>query len=167
MSEPTADSRLVADLVSFRLNGCDVQMSVTDDMPLLYALRNDLACRSVRFGCGDGVCGACTVVVDGRAMKSCDMPVSAAQGSQVTTMEGHADDPLLARLVEAVVDHQAAQCGYCVPGIVLAARVLIAAEPGAGRARIAQALDRNLCRCGAHGRLLDALCDVSAKEAAQ
>lgn len=149
------------------VNGRALPCDPNDDTPLLYVLRNDHDCRSVRFGCGDGVCGACTVVLNGRAMKSCDVPLSAAAGAQILTMEGLGDDPLLGRIVEAVIGHQAGQCGYCLTGIALTARALLAAEPGAGRARIAEALDRNLCRCGAHQRILDALCAVAETEATE
>ena len=142
----------------FTLNGTPVRVAAAADTPLLWALRNDLGRRATRFGCGAGVCGACTVIVEGRAVTSCDMPLGAVAGRDVRSADGWSDDPRLRPIVAALVAHQAPQCGYCLPGIVMrAAAFLEGCETPPGRAEIAAALDDNLCRCGAHARILTAI----------
>jgi nicotinate dehydrogenase subunit A len=126
------------------------------ETPLLYVLRNDLKLKGTRFGCGSGLCGACTVIVDDKAVQSCDLPVSAAAGRNVTTIEGLAGNALHP-LQQAFVTEQAAQCGYCVSGIIMAAKALLDANPQAGDAEVRAALKGNLCRCGTHHRMLRAI----------
>ena len=137
------------------MNGAERALDCAPDTPLVYALRNDLQLKGTRFGCGTGHCGACTVLVDGRPVQSCDAPLWSAAGKEVTTIEGLAAQkhPLLA----AFTEEQALQCGYCINGIVMAAAALLASNRDPGNAEIAAALDRHLCRCGTHVRILRAV----------
>ena len=143
--------------VSLTVNGAPVTMTADEATPLLYLLRNDLGLKGARFGCGEGLCGACPVVVDGRAIFSCDTPFSVVEGASVTTVEALAGPPTRDRLVESFVTEQAGQCGYCVPGMIMAAKALLDANPSPTRADVAAALERNLCRCGTHARILRAI----------
>ena len=140
-----------------RVNGRERQVSAEEGVPLLYVLRNDLGLRGARFGCGEGQCGACTVLVDGRAVQSCDTPLWSVEGHEVTTIEGIGDERALHPVQQAFIDHQAAQCGYCSSGIVMAAVALLREAPDPTDAQIVAALERNLCRCGAHARVLRAI----------
>jgi nicotinate dehydrogenase subunit A len=146
-------------MVSIALNVNGLSHSVTADpeTPLLYVLRNDLKLKGAHFGCGVGLCGACTVIVDGKAVQSCDMPLAAAAGKAVTTIEGLAKNGDAHPLQQAFVEEQAAQCGYCVSGIIMAAKALLDTNPRAGEAEIRAALKGNLCRCGTHHRMLRAI----------
>lgn len=150
------------------VNGAPITVRVEAGLPLLHVLREDLDLKSVRFGCGQATCGACTVIVDGRAVHACDIPADALEGARIETAESLDTDPPHP-LLAALLDHQAGQCGYCLPGILMAAKALLAAEPLASRARIAEALDGNLCRCGAQPRILDAIEDwaVATREGGQ
>jgi nicotinate dehydrogenase subunit A len=143
--------------ISLNVNGKICSVNADAETPLLYVLRNDLKLKGARFGCGTGLCGACTVIVDGKAVQSCDLPVSAAASKSITTIEGLANDGGLHPLQKAFVDEQAAQCGYCVSGIIMAAKALLDANPGAGEAELRAALNGNLCRCGTHHRILKAI----------
>ena len=135
------------------------QRSVTDapDTPLLYVLRNDLGLVGARFGCGSGQCGACMVLVDGRAMASCDLPLSFASGKKITTIEGLEGGHPVQKALER---HQAAQCGYCMSGIVMNAVALLSQEKSPTETRIREVLDKNLCRCGSHNRVVKAILDA-------
>lgn len=143
--------------LSFDLNGEPCAISVDPETPLLYVLRRDLGMSATRFGCGDGLCGACTVIVDGRALPSCDTPVGAVAGKAVETAEGMAQGDTAHPIVTALIEEQAGQCGYCLPGIVMSAKALLHETPQPTRTQIAAALDGNLCRCGAHLRILRAI----------
>ena len=143
--------------ISINVNGAAHQVVADADTPLLYVLRNDLKLKGTRFGCGLGQCGTCTVIVDGKAVQSCDVPVSAVVGKAVTTIEGIRADGGLHPLQQVFIDEQAAQCGYCVTGIIMAAKALLDANPRASDAEIREALARNLCRCGTHQRILRAI----------
>lgn len=145
--------------ITIHVNGARHRVDADPATPLLHVLRETLKLKATRFGCGEGTCGACTVIVDGKAVMSCDLPISEAEDARIETAEGLADTPLLA----AFLDHQAGQCGYCLPGILMAARALLADDPAPDRARIASALDGNLCRCGAHNRILDAIEDAARR----
>lgn len=145
--------------ITIHVNGARHRVDADPTTPLLHVLRETLNLKATRFGCGEGTCGACTVIVDGKAVMSCDLPLGQAQGARIETAEGLADTPLLA----AFLDHQAGQCGYCLPGILMAAKALLADDPAPDRARIASALDGNLCRCGAHNRILDAIEDAARR----
>ena len=132
-----------------------------DDTPLLYVLRNDLGLKGTRFGCGEGNCGACAVLIDGRAQRACELPVWSVEGKSITTIEGIGEglgaSGRLHPLQQAFLDFQAGQCGYCLSGIIMTAMELIEAGGEPSRQKIVEALDRNLCRCGAHARIIAAI----------
>jgi nicotinate dehydrogenase subunit A len=159
----------MGDLVSIALNvnGRSHSVNADPETPLLYVLRNDLKLKGTRFGCGTGQCGACTVVIDGKPVQSCDLPVSAAAGRAVTTIEGLAVNGDLHPLQRVFIEEQAAQCGYCISGIIMAAKALFDANPRAGDAEIRAALKGNLCRCGTHHRILRAIRRAFDGKAAQ
>jgi len=127
------------------------------DTPLLYVLRNDLGLKGTRFGCGEGNCGACTVLIDGRAQRSCELPVWSVESKSIMTIEGLGATGRLHPLQQAFLDFQAGQCGYCLSGIIMTAVELIEAGGEPSRQKIVEALDRNLCRCGTHGRIIGAI----------
>jgi nicotinate dehydrogenase subunit A len=139
------------------VNGTQRKVAAAPDTPLLYVLRNDLGLVGARFGCGSGQCGACMVLVDGRAMASCDLPVSFASGKKITTIEGLGGAHPVQKALER---HQAAQCGYCMSGIVMNAVALLSQEKSPTETRIREALDKNLCRCGSHNRVVKAILDA-------
>lgn len=143
--------------ISFRLNGSEVSLETAGDEPLLFALRNRLDLKATHFGCGLEQCGACIVGIDGQARYSCMLPVSALAGASVTTPEALGDDPVGVALLDAFEQEQAGQCGYCLSGILMSAYVLLTAESRPSREAIVSALDRHLCRCGAHGSILRAV----------
>jgi nicotinate dehydrogenase subunit A len=128
-----------------------------EDTPLLYVLRNDLGLKGTRFGCGSGQCGSCTVLIDGHALRSCEQPVWSMEGKAITTIEGLGSGGHLHPLQQAMIDFQAGQCCYCVPGIMMSAAELIGSDAPPAREAITAALERNLCRCGAHTRILKAI----------
>jgi nicotinate dehydrogenase subunit A len=142
-----------------RVNGREHEVRAEPNTPLLYILRNDLKLKGTRFGCGEGHCGACTVLVDGRAVQSCDTPLWSAPGHEITTIEGLAGASTqdLHPIQQAFIDEQAAQCGYCIDGIIMSAKALLDRNPDPDDAEIAAALERNLCRCGTHVRILRAI----------
>ena len=150
-------------MIEFKVNGKAVSVAAKGSTPLLLVLRNDLALRGARFGCGEGLCGACTVVVEGKAVTSCDLPVDAVAGKSVQTVEGLSAHGALHAVQEALVAEQAGQCGYCLTGIVMRAKVLFDANPAPTRAEIAAALDASLCRCGSQPRILRALEKLAKK----
>ena len=142
--------------VSFRLNGKAASVTTNDERMLLWVLRSDLGLTGTKFGCGEGLCGACTVVVDGEAVRSCSMPLRDVAGKQVLTIEG-LDGPRLHAIQQAFLDHHAFQCGYCTPGMIMNACALLHKTPRPTRAQIVAAMDDNLCRCGSHVRVLAAI----------
>src|SRR5262249_31005871 len=130
------------------------------EAPLIYILRNDLQQKGVRFGCGEGLCGACTVLMDGRDVHSCDTTLAQAAGFEVTTVEGLlSPSGAPGRVQAALIARAAGQCGYCLPGMVMRIEAALRA-PGATKATVRESLDGNLCRCGAHGRILAAVGDL-------
>jgi nicotinate dehydrogenase subunit A len=139
------------------VNGRRVVVRTEDDTPLLYVLRDQLQLKGTRFGCGLGVCGACYVLVDGHAVYSCDTPVWSVEGKAITTVEGLDSDGTPHPVAQALQDAQAAQCGYCMSGIVVNAAALLTDNPRPTRDEVCAALDRNLCRCGAHNRVVRAV----------
>lgn len=151
--------------ISMEVNGRKHAVEADGETPLLYILRNDLKLKGVRFGCGLGSCGACTVVIDGKAVQSCDISLDAVAGKHVTTIEGIGSSEKMHALQSAFVAEQAAQCGYCTAGIIMTAYALLARNPHPGDAEIRAALDGNICRCGTHARILRAIRKVA--EAAQ
>jgi nicotinate dehydrogenase subunit A len=147
--------------VTLSVNGLQVQVEADPQTPLLAVLRGPLGLSGPRFGCGLGQCGACFVRVDGAVVPSCDTPVWAVEGHDVVTVEGLADGDDLHPVQQALLDTQAAQCGYCICGIAVSAATLLDANPHPTRDDVTQALDRNLCRCGSHRRIVDAILSVS------
>jgi len=140
------------------VNGRSHRVSVDyDQTPLLYVLRNELKLKGVRFGCGVGQCGACMVLVDGRAERSCELPVWSVDGKSVTTVEGLGTPEVMHPLQQAFIDLQAGQCAYCLSGIIMRAAELIDRDSEPSREKILDALDRNLCRCGSHTRIVNAI----------
>ena len=147
----------MSEIITLYVNGESREVAAAEGTPLLYALRNDLNLKGTRFGCGAGHCGACTVMVDGRAVQSCDTPLWSVAGRQVTTVEALEDDAVGAVVREAFIELQAAQCGFCIDGILMSVTALLKRDPRPDRAAINQALARNLCRCGTHVRILKAI----------
>ena len=143
--------------VALTVNGRAVVLAGDRDRPLLDALRADLGLTAARFGCGEGQCGACMVVVDGRALPSCQLTIEAAAGRDVLTLEGLGDEADPHPLQRAFIEEQAMQCGYCISGVIMSAAALLARSPSPGDAEIRTALDGNLCRCGSHGRIVAAV----------
>jgi nicotinate dehydrogenase subunit A len=146
--------------MKFTVNGKPVEVEAGGNTPLLYALRNDLGLVGTRFGCGSGQCGACYVLVDGKPMSSCDLPVSFLENKTVTTVEG-----LNGSVQRALLAEQAAQCGYCMSGIIISATALLAANPSPDEMQVKEALDKNLCRCGSHNRVVRAVMRASREQA--
>jgi nicotinate dehydrogenase subunit A len=142
---------------TLQVNGRACVVQADAETPLLYALRNDLGLIGTRYGCGLGQCGACTVIIDGKAVQSCDLPVSAAVGKQVITVEALGTDENLHPLQRAFIAEQAAQCGYCASGILMAAKALLDVNKDPSDGEIRAALEGNLCRCGTQGRILRAI----------
>jgi nicotinate dehydrogenase subunit A len=144
--------------VTLRVNGRSQALDVDDPaMPLLYALRDQMELHGPKFGCGLGQCGACTVIVDGQAVRSCQTPISEAQGKDITTLEGLGLPEALHPVQAAFVEEQAAQCGYCTNGMIMTATALLASNPRPTEAQVRTALAGNLCRCGSHVRVLRAV----------
>ena len=139
------------------VNGATREVVAKPDTPLLYVLRNDFGLVGSRFGCGSGQCGACYVLLDGRPMASCDLPVSFAEGKQVTTIEGLGRNGELHPVQKALIAEQAAQCAYCMSGIAVSAAALLATNKRPSEAEVRAALDKHLCRCGSHNRVVKAV----------
>ena len=144
--------------VNLRVNGTQHAIDADDPgMPLLYALRNDVGLHGPKFGCGLGQCGACTVLMDGQAVRSCQVTIRAAQNREITTLEGLGSPENLHPVQAAFVAEQAAQCGYCTNGMIMSAVALLAKTPKPTETQIRTALAGNLCRCGSHVRVLHAV----------
>jgi aerobic-type carbon monoxide dehydrogenase small subunit (CoxS/CutS family) len=144
------------------VNGAEVEVDSDGDTPLLTVLRDELGLVGSRFGCGEGLCGACFVRLGDAVVPSCQTPLWQVETQPVTTVEGLSDGHRPHPVQRAILDRQAAQCGFCITGIVVRAAALLEAEPGAGPARVAEALDRNLCRCGSHQRIVAAVATLGA-----
>jgi aerobic-type carbon monoxide dehydrogenase small subunit (CoxS/CutS family) len=144
-------------VVSFTLNGKATRLTVDEDRMLLWVLRDDLGLTGTKFGCGQALCGACTVLVDNEAVRSCATRVGEVEGKQVVTIEGLASGERLHPLQEAFVKHLGFQCGYCTPGMILGAHALLHKNPTPTRAQIIAHMDAYLCRCGAHTRIVQAV----------
>ena len=143
---------------ALKVNGRARTVEVDADTPLLYVLRENLALKGPRFGCGLGQCGACTVHLDGQAVRSCTLPVSEVKpGATITTLEGLGSSAKPSRLQQAFIDEQAAQCGYCVNGMIMSAAALLEKNRNPSEAEIRDALAGNLCRCGTHQRIVAAI----------
>jgi nicotinate dehydrogenase subunit A len=143
--------------ISLKVNGSQRAVPAEADTPLLYVLRNDLALNGAKFGCGLAQCGACTVLIDGRAVRSCVTEIGAIGEAEITTIEslGTVDHPH--PLQQAFIDAQAAQCGYCINGMIMTAKDLLDRNPHPTAAEVREALAQNLCRCGTHGRIVRAV----------
>ena len=143
--------------INLKVNGATVSVPAELDTPLLYVLRNDLALNGAKFGCGLSQCGACTVLVDGQPVRSCVTPIGALGSSEVTTIEGLGTVQKPHPLQQAFIDEQAAQCGYCINGMVMSAKALLDRNPHPTDAEGRQGLATNLCRCGTHNRIVRAV----------
>lgn len=139
------------------VNGAARAVTSEETTPLVYILRNDLGLKGTRVGCGQGVCGSCTVLLDGRSIQSCNTPVAAAVGHRITTIEGLGTAGALHPLQQAFIDEQAGQCGYCLTGIIMGAAALLRQNPTPTEAEIASGLDMHLCRCGSYERIVRAI----------
>jgi aerobic-type carbon monoxide dehydrogenase small subunit (CoxS/CutS family) len=149
--------------VRFKLNGREVAVETSPERVLLWVLRTDLAHTGTKYGCGEGYCGACTVLVDGQPTLSCQFPLAKAEGKNVLTIEGLARGGRLHPLQRAFADEGALQCGYCTPGMILRAYALLLRKPDPTGAEIADALETNLCRCGSYDRIVKAVRTASPK----
>lgn len=149
--------------IPFRLNGKRVTLETDPQRSLLWTLRGELALTGTKYGCGEGVCGSCTVVVDGAAVRSCVATIGSVEGKDVITIEGLETDGRLHPLQEAFVEHGALQCGYCTPGMVMSAYAFLRGKAKPTRDEIVEAMDDNLCRCGAHQRIITAIEAASRK----
>ncbi len=145
------------EMIQFTLNGKPTSLNVEGDRMLLWVLRTDLGLTGTKFGCGESLCGACTVIVGKEAVRSCQLPVREVRGKQVTTIEGLAKDGKLHPLQQAFADHDALQCGFCTPGMIMTAYGLLLKKPKLTRDEIIAGMDDNLCRCGTHKRIIAAI----------
>jgi nicotinate dehydrogenase subunit A len=152
--------------VRFRLNGAEMDVDADPDRPLLDILRGAIGLKGAHFGCGAGECGACNVMVGDRAVASCDTPLWSVAGKDVTTIEGLGNPERPHPLQRAFIAEQALQCGYCVSGILISAAALLKRNPAPSSREVKEALDRNLCRCGSHNRILRAVLRAAAEMAA-
>jgi len=143
--------------IRFKLNGKPTVLTVEEDSMLLWVLRGHLGLTGAKFGCGEGYCGACTVVVDRKAVRSCQFPAANVDGKEVLTVEGLAADGRLHPLQDAFVRHDALQCGYCTSGMIMNAYALLLRNPKPTREDIIDEMEGNLCRCGAHARIVEAI----------
>ena len=143
--------------IRFRLNGRPVSLDTEDDRTLLWVLRGDLALTGTKFGCGEGICGACTVAIDGAAVRSCQTTLADVDGKNLITIEGLEKDGKLHPLQQAFIDHGALQCGFCTSGMIMNAYALLQSNKKPSRTAIIDGMDDNLCRCGAHQRIVAAI----------
>lgn len=143
--------------VKFRLNGKPMSLEVEGERKLLWVLRTDLGLTGTKYGCGESLCGACTVVVNKEAVRSCQLPVREVNGKDVVTIEGLEQNGRLHPLQEKFIEHGALQCGFCTPGMIMNAYALLLKNPRPTREQIIQAMDDNLCRCAAHRRIVQAV----------
>jgi aerobic-type carbon monoxide dehydrogenase small subunit (CoxS/CutS family) len=151
------------EIIDFRLNGKPAKLEVEGDRMLLWVLRTDLGLTGTKFGCGASLCGACTVIVGKEAVRSCQLPVKEVRGQEVTTIEGLAKTGTLHPLQKAFAEYGAFQCGFCTPGMIMTAYGLLLKNPKMTRAQIIEGMEENLCRCGAHKRIVQAIEAVSEK----
>ncbi len=152
-------------MVTFKLNGKSVKSEADANETLLSVLRDDFEVNGSKFGCGKAQCGACTVLVDGDPLRACVAPVSTVVGRSVVTLEGLSEGSRPSRLQQAFIDEQAAQCGYCTSGMILMSQALLERNPNPSEQEVRQALDANLCRCGAHNRIVRAVIRASRSKA--
>lgn len=143
--------------ISFQLNGEKTEITTDPGRPLLWVLRNHFGLTGTKFGCGIGFCGSCTVLIDNEAVRSCALPVRDVNGKEVITIEGLGKDGRLHPVQQAFVDHEALQCGFCTPGMIMNATALLRKNPEPTRQQIIEGMEDNLCRCGAHIRIIQAI----------
>jgi aerobic-type carbon monoxide dehydrogenase small subunit (CoxS/CutS family) len=143
--------------IQFILNDKPIKTNIDTDRTLLWVLRNDFGLTGAKFGCGQGLCGACTVLVDNEAVRSCQLTAGAVAGTQVRTIEGLSRNGQLHPIQQAFIQHDALQCGFCTPGMILKAYSLLRANPNPTSDQIIEGMDDNLCRCGAHVRIVQAI----------
>ena len=153
----------MSETISFKFNGKPVNLKVDGERMLLWVLRTDLGVTGVKYGCGEGLCGACTVIVDQEAVLSCQTPVKKVQDAEVMTIEGLSEAGELHPIQKAFVHHDALQCGFCTPGMILKAYGFLLENPRPPRDEIIREMDGNLCRCGSYGRIVRAI-QTAAKE---
>ncbi len=148
--------------LSFVLNGIEQRLQVDEERPLLWVLRDDLGLTGTKYGCGVASCGACTVLVDGKAVRACVTSMKSVEGKRVTTIEGIADGDKLSAVQQAFVEHLGFQCGFCTPGMIVGGHALLLKNPRPSRAEIKDGLEGHLCRCGAYNRIVAAI-ETAAK----
>ncbi len=151
------------EIIDFRLNGKPTKLEVEGERMLLWVLRTDLGLTGTKFGCGASLCGACTVILNKEAVRSCQIPVKEVRGKEVTTIEGLAGNGSLHPLQKAFADHGALQCGFCTPGMIMTAYGMMLKNPKLTRAQIIDGMEQNLCRCGTHKRIIEAIESVAKK----
>jgi aerobic-type carbon monoxide dehydrogenase small subunit (CoxS/CutS family) len=155
------DSLIMKRPISFRLNGKPVSLNTDDQRSLLWTLRTDLELTGTKYGCGEGICGSCTVGVNGAAVRSCQQSLADVDGKNVITIEGLEKDGKLHPLQQAFIDHGALQCGFCTSGMIMNAYSMLQTEKKPSRDTIIENMDANLCRCGAHQRIVAAIEEAS------
>ena len=151
----------MAEKIQFELNGKKVEVTLDKSQTLLWVLRSHFNLTGTKYGCGEGYCGSCTVLMDDEAVRSCGIVMSDVQGKKIVTIEGLEKDGVLHPVQQAFVDHDALQCGYCTPGMIMNAIGLLNTNPEPSREEIIIGMDDNLCRCGAHTRIIDAILSAS------
>jgi aerobic-type carbon monoxide dehydrogenase small subunit (CoxS/CutS family) len=151
------------DKISFKLNDKPVDLEVDGERAMLWVLRSDLNLTGTKFGCGQGYCGCCTILLNGRAVRSCQLQAKDAAGKEVTTIEGLAKDGKLHPLQQAFMDHDGMQCGYCTPGMIMTGVNLLRMNPRPTEKQIVQGMEKNFCRCGAHVRIIAAIQQAAAE----
>ena len=151
------------EIIDFRLNGKSTKLEVEGERLLLWVLRTDLGLTGTKFGCGASLCGACTVILNKEAVRSCQLPVKEVRGKEVITIEGLAGNGSLHPLQKAFADHGALQCGFCTPGMIMTAYGMMLKNPKLTRAQIIDGMEQNLCRCGTHKRIIEAIESVAKK----
>ena len=151
------------EIIRFELNGKKEEILIDPNLTLLWVLRNQFGLTGTKFGCGEGYCNACTVIVENRPVQSCLMTMGEVNGKKVLTIEGLANEGTLHPLQDAFIKHDAMQCGYCTPGMIMSAYGLLLRNPNPNREDIIRGMDYNLCRCGAHGRIIDAIEEAAAE----
>jgi aerobic-type carbon monoxide dehydrogenase small subunit (CoxS/CutS family) len=149
-------------MIALVVNGTRYEVDVEQDVPLLWVLREHLGLTGTKFGCGEGLCGSCSVLVNGRVERSCQLPVGKVEGAKVVTIEGLAAGEQLHPVQAAFVEHDALQCGFCTPGMIINAVGLLAENPTPSRQQILDAMENSLCRCGAHTRIVAAIESAAA-----
>jgi aerobic-type carbon monoxide dehydrogenase small subunit (CoxS/CutS family) len=144
-------------MIHFELNGKKVEKLLDPDLTLLWVLRDQFGLTGTKFGCGIGVCGSCTVLIDNEPVRSCSLAISEVEGKKVLTIEGLVQDDKLHPVQEAFIKHDALQCGFCTPGMIMNAYGLLLKNPSPDRDEIIRGMENNLCRCGAHGQIIEAI----------